>query len=91
MASIEEIKSREQVLVEKEKQLYARLTETRNRATTRFPLLFALLATFGLVATYYGFEHIIDSIDFLSQNPILLLGFGVALLLATGSLYRKLQ
>ena len=57
----------------------------------RFPLLFTLLATFGLVATLYGFEGLIDKIPVLKDNPIILLTLGVITLFSTGTLYRKLQ
>jgi len=56
----------------------------------RFPLLFTLLGAFGLVATFYGFERIIDRIHFFSNNPFILLGTGIVVLLFTGTLYQKL-
>jgi hypothetical protein len=56
----------------------------------RFPLVFTLLGAFGLVATFYGFEHIIDQIDFLANNPFLLLVLGIGTLVFTGQLYKKL-
>lgn len=66
------------------------LGKKRESVYARFPLLFTLLSTFGLVATYYGFEHIIDNIKFLSDNPFILLALGVSTLWVTGALYRKL-
>jgi hypothetical protein len=89
--TIDELKQREQALLDREKRLTALLAEGRERAYVKFPLVFALLVTFGLVATFYGFEHIIDSIDFFSDNPIILLGTGISILVVTGSVYRKLQ
>jgi hypothetical protein len=57
----------------------------------RFPLPFTLLSAFGLVATFYGFEHIIDTIPILAENPMILLATGVVVLVTTGTLYKKLQ
>ena len=41
----------------------------RDSTFTRFPIIFSLLTTFGLVATLYGFEKVIDNISFLSNHP----------------------
>ena len=68
----------------------SKLVEKREGVFSRFPLLFTLLGAFGLVATFYGFEHLIDSIDPLADNPILLLTVGISTLIVTGSLYKKL-
>ncbi len=63
----------------------------RDSVFGRFPLLFTMLSTFGLVATFYGFEKIIDDIDFLANRPWAILGLGLAILLFTGALYKKLR
>lgn len=68
-----------------------RLEQKRQGVFHRFPLLFTMLASFGLVATFYGFEGLIDKIDLLADNPIILLGMGVLTLIATGTLYKKLS
>jgi hypothetical protein len=75
---------------EKEAEVVQKLAEKREGVFTRFPLLFTLLGTFGLVATFYGFEAMIDRIDLLANNPFILLGVGLATLIITGSLYKKL-
>jgi hypothetical protein len=67
-----------------------KLEQTRKGVFDRFPLLFTLLGTFGLVATFYGFEGIIDRIQVLSDNPVILLGVGLLTLVISGSLYKKL-
>lgn len=67
-----------------------RLARQRDSAFDRFPLLFTLLGTFGVVATLYGFERVIDKISFLANNPFILLGTGLLVLILTGSLYKKL-
>ncbi|HEX9679531.1 MAG TPA: hypothetical protein VGA08_02840 [Candidatus Saccharimonadales bacterium] len=82
---------KEKAFLNKEKQLVQKIDTKRQAAFTRFPLLFTLLGTFGLVATFYGFEHLIDRADVLADNPFILLGTGVITLILTGSLYKKLQ
>ncbi len=57
----------------------------------RYPLLFSVLATFGLVSVLYGFERVIDGIPFFHENPILILLMGFAILIFTGSLYKHFR
>jgi len=68
-----------------------KLVEKRESVFSRFPLLFTLLGTFGVVATFYGFEHFIDRIDVLADHPSLLLAVGILTLIVTGTLYKKLD
>lgn len=49
-------------IIEKAKQ-------RRESIAGRYPLTFALIGTFGLVSTFYGFEKIIDSIDVFVNHP----------------------
>lgn len=72
------------------KSLTQRFNETRHSVFARFPLLFTLLGAFGLVATYYGFENIIDQIPLFADNPSILLITGLCILIGTGQLYKKL-
>jgi hypothetical protein len=67
-----------------------KFAEKRESVLHRFPLLFTMLATFGLVSTFYGFERIIDRVDFFSDYPISLLITGLLTLIFTGTLYKKL-
>lgn len=62
----------------------------RDHVFKRFPLLFTLMGTFGLVATLYGFERLIDQIELFVENPLILLGTGILTLVLTGTLYKKL-
>jgi hypothetical protein len=73
-----------------EERLVGGLLKGRQSAFHRFPLLFTLLTTFGLVSTLYGFERVIDKVDFLNANPFILLGIGLLTLIITGTLYKKL-
>lgn len=77
-------------LRDKEMQVIHSLDQKRQTAVQRFLLLFTLLGSFGLVATFYGFEGIINRMPFLYDNPIILLALGVATLGVTGTLYKKL-
>lgn len=72
-----------------EHKKFAKLAERKKAVFARFPLLFTLLGTFGLVATFYGFEGIMDRLG-LSENPFTLFLIGVSILFFTGSLYKKL-
>jgi len=65
------------------------MAEKRQAVFQRFPLLFTLLVAIGFVATFYGFERVMDQTG-LSNNPLLLLGIGIAILVFTGTLYKKL-
>lgn len=79
-----------QTLTDKEKSVVEKITQKKHNVLDRFPLLFTLLGSFGLVATFYGFEHLIDKSVLLSENPLILLGLGVSTLIFTGTLYKKL-
>ncbi|MCA9332471.1 hypothetical protein KDA00_01210 [Candidatus Saccharibacteria bacterium] len=73
-----------------EQRVVKELEKNRDSAYEKFPLLFTMLGAFGVVATFYGFEHIIDNIDLFADNPFILLGVGVSTLVLTGTLYKKL-
>ncbi len=88
---IDELKNREKALREREAALVAKAGLKRQAVFERFPMVFTLLGSFGLVATLYGFERIIDRIEFFSDNPIALFLTGIAVLIGTGSLYKRLQ
>ena len=85
------MKTSSQAIIDKEKALLEKAGKGREAAFNRFPLGFALLGTFGVVAIFYGFEGLIDRIDILANNPWILLATGLAILAATGTLYKKLQ
>jgi hypothetical protein len=73
-----------------EEKVVSRLMHTRESAFNRFPLLFTLLGAFGVVTTFYGFEHLIDKVPWLANNPVVTLLTGLGILILTGSLYKKL-
>ena len=65
--------------------------EYRKTVIERFPFLMISLSTLGLVATFCGFERIIDTIPYLAHRPYAILIFGITLLTITGTLYKKLR
>lgn len=80
----------QQKILQKEKAVVQILDQQRKRLSQKYPLVFTMLASFGLVATFYGFEHIIDGIDILADNPIIMLVTGVLALAISGQLYKRL-
>ena len=58
---------------------------------SRYPLIFSLLGAFGVASILYGFDAILEDIPLMHEHPIIPLTFGIALLVITGSLYKKLD
>lgn len=56
----------------------------------RFPTASILLVTFGAAATIYGIERVLEDIAFLNERPLFIIAIGVATLVVTGRLYKKL-
>ncbi len=81
---------KQKTFTEVEERMYREVIKERNYIVKKFPLPFAILGSFGLVATFYGFEHLIDQNAFLTEHPLVLLVIGILCLGLTGSLYRKL-
>ena len=61
----------------------------RKEIWKRFPVLFLLLVTLGITSTVIGLEQILLQVEFLKANPSALLIIGLALLVLTGTLYKK--
>lgn len=62
----------------------------RRSVFERFPVLFLMLVTFGVTATFLGLEQFLLRIAFFMDHPLRLLSLGVLTLLLTGTLYKKL-
>lgn len=62
----------------------------RDSLFKRFPILLTLLVTFGVVATFYGVEGMINQVEWLRDRPFVILLSGLIALLFTGKLYQKL-
>lgn len=78
-------------LTDAEQRVVARARQERELVEKRFPLVFGLLITFGFVSTLYGFEKLIDNVDWFVNNPWILLVTGLTILVATGAAYKKLN
>lgn len=59
-------------------------------AFRRYPLTFALLALFGVVAVGEGAKGLWEIAGF-SNHPVYLFIIGIVILIITGSLYKKLD
>lgn len=79
------------VVREEIKKEFGKLRYGRQVALQRFPLLFGLSATVGLIATFSGLSRLIAEVDWLNRNPVILLLFGLFMLILTGTLYKKIQ
>lgn len=96
---MQEIKDKLQQDIERELERIEQLRDTmsnkaltlRDSAFARFPFLFIFLSSFGLVATFFGFEKLIESIPLFAEHPSTILITGILTLLLTGSLYKKLS
>lgn len=64
---------------------------TRENFASKYPGLFALLVTFGVVATFLGLEQILLASAILERYPFIILALGVSILTLTGTLYKKLR
>ena len=73
-----------------EKEVSTLVAPVRKSILRRFPHLFILLVTFGVSATFFGFERLLMEISFVNDRPFLILIIGVATLSLTGTLYKKL-
>lgn len=85
------LKSKFNNVTDAEKDLIQKLEDRREKLINHFPLWTALVATFGVVMIFYGFEKLIDRISLLANNPWILLVTGLIVLVATGTAYKKLN
>jgi len=77
-------------LTKEELILVEKLLESeRDKIKTKFPFIVTIIGVFGVVATLYGIEKLIDMTP-LSTMPWFLFIIGIILLLITGYLYEKL-
>ena len=73
-----------------EAKLESMVEPVRKNVLQRFPVLFLLLVTLGFTATITGMEQLLLQVELLRSNPIIVLIIGIALLVLTGTLYKKL-
>ncbi len=77
-------------VVEATKKIDTLVSPTRSTFAKRYPTLFSILATLGVIMTFLGIEQILLAADILERHPMLILALGVAILALTGTLYKKL-
>ena len=75
---------------EADRKVVDSFSKSKHNTFARYPLLFALLAAFGIVITNNGIQGVIAKVDWLNRNPIITLIVGIIILLFTGTLYKKL-
>ena len=78
-------------LEEKVKELHDNSGERNKSILKKYPIAFSLLITFGVVSVLHGFELVVGQIDFLRNNPWLLIFLGLIILTLTGSVYKTFE
>lgn len=73
------------------KKIDTLVSPTRLTFAKRYPTLFSLLATLGVIMTFLGIEQLLLTADILERHPMLILALGIAILALTGTLYKKLS
>jgi hypothetical protein len=82
------MKKQQPSLIQREEETVAKI---RDNYVRKFPWLFTIVGAFGIVATFYGFEKLIDKVPIFTDNPWILLITGLITLAVTGSFYNKLR
>lgn len=78
--------------LEKQIENINKVNEERSKSILRkYPIIFSLLITFALVCILYGFELILSKIDFVTNNPWILVILGLTILISTGGAYKILD
>lgn len=73
------------------KQLNDHIEKQGKGVFKRYPVTFALLATFGITAVSSGIKEIVEGMETFNQHPLALLFIGIVVLIFTGSLFKKLS
>ena len=73
------------------KKLDTLVNPHRKNFANRYPTLFSILATLGVIMTFLGIEQLLLTASLLERHPVIILAFGIALLTLTGTLYKKLS
>jgi hypothetical protein len=73
-----------------EEQIEQVVAPVRKSILKRFPVLFLLAVTFGVTATITGMEQMLVQSAWFSERPEVMFGFGIGVLVLTGTLYKKL-
>lgn len=79
-----------EVLEKRQDKIISLLHEEQKRAKEKFPLTYALIATFGVACVFAGINRMIARVELLNNHPIALVILGLTVLLMTGAAYKKL-
>ncbi len=80
----------DQATVKAENKIGVYIDPVRKSFIRRFPIVFSLLVTSGVTATFLGIERLILKYDLFDKSPELILLLGIGILVFTGTLYKKL-
>lgn len=72
-------------------EVHALAEEHGKHVFQKYPLTFGLLVAFGGAALLNGLKGMVEQIQFLNENPFYVFLGGAAILLFTGTLYKKLS
>lgn len=82
-------------LLKKVEELTAKLNQVFGQKGkvifTRYPLAFALLVVFGATMVSQGVKDLLLEISIFKNQPWIMLGVGIIVLIITGTLYKKLN
>lgn len=90
-ASLDIVDSVQEVITEVESGMEQRLAPVRKNLIERFPVLFMLVTTGGFVLVLFSMEAIFANWLLLQNYPWVTLTIGIGILVATGTLYKKLS
>ena len=66
--------------------------EVKTQGTfSKYSITFSFLVLFGVMSVLHGFDSVIFKIPFLNNHPGFVFVLGLAILIFTGSLYKRLQ
>ncbi|MEZ4195218.1 MAG: hypothetical protein R3B53_02360 [Candidatus Paceibacterota bacterium] len=80
----------EKIIVKTGSSVETYMSPVRESILKRYPTLFTLVVTLGATATFLGLEGIFLRFEIFVKYPELLFLLGVAILVLTGRVYKKL-
>ena len=90
-ASLHAVDSAQGAFTELEREVEDRFAPVRDNLIKRFPVLFMLITTGGFVLVLFSMEAIFADWALLQNYPWVTLFIGIGILVATGTLYKKLS
>ena len=90
-SSLDIVDSVQSVITEVENGMEQHFAPVRKNLIERFPILFMLITTGGFVLVLFSMEAIFADWFLLQEYPWVTLLIGISILVATGTLYKKLS